>query len=105
MKPGKLKRLKRFSNDYRIINKRANQARLVWHWPIYNINGRWLVFWGEQYGEHNEYPHTWIKSNNTCNGKNCRCNRKGAYKYPSGRPNRGHRKGWNKKKKELWDLA
>jgi hypothetical protein len=93
-KPGKLKRLRRFSNDYRIVNKRANQLRS--RWPLYNNNGRWLVFWGSQYDEHKEYPNKWIKSSNTCNGRNCRCNRRGSYKHPSGRPNRGHRKGWNK---------
>ena len=120
-KPGKLKKLRRFHHNHRIVNKRAEQRR-SWYsdgWVPFNDHGTWRIIWvrsqeqtylwdslicGKTKGENvmKVYPNSWLKNNNSCGGRRCRCHRKGWYKHPeSGRP-WGHRKGWNKFKDEEW---
>jgi len=127
-KPQKLKRLRRFHHNHRIVNKRAEQRR-SWNsdgWIVIKDHGKWkMVFvqyehethWYYPYSERNNsptficggisdvqesYPNAWIKNDNNCGGRRCRCHRKGWYKHPgSGRP-WGYRKGWNKFKDEEW---
>jgi hypothetical protein len=115
-KPGKAKKLRRFHHNHRIVNKRAKQRR-SWRfsgWIIYNDNGRWKIIWTldevlpnnftEKDGQIilEGYPNRWLKNDNNCNSKRCRCHRKGRYKKPSSERPWGHRKGWNKFKCQEW---
>ena len=127
-KPGRAKKLRRFHHNHRIVEKRAKQRR-SWNssdgWIVIKDHGTWkIVFvqhehgyrWFYPFSERNSpdficggisdvwksYPNAWIKNDNNCNGRRCRCHRKGWYKHPCSERPWGHRKGWNKFKYREW---
>lgn len=104
-KPGRAKKLRRFRHNHRIVEKRAKQRR-SWNsdgWTVIKDHGTWKICGGIS-DVLKSYPNAWIKNDNNCNGRRCRCHRKGWYKHPGSERPWGHRKGWNKFKCREWEF-